>query len=518
MRFATFSVSGGLVQKYIDAGIPIPFHGTMAVEGIETGDSRGIAPGALTWRDLPLPFMVQLENPVAGQGHDGAVIAGRIDTIERLDSGELATTGVIDPSLTPDAMTFARAMDQLMMRGVSIDVDRVKMLDVKTANGKQQIITEGRIMGLTGTPFASFMEAFIEFDIENMVDPDNETDEAAPIAASAGQGSTARIHLDIDGIETLVASGGQSIPVEPPEAWFADQQLKELTPLTITPSGQVFGHIAAWGTCHISFAGKCVPVPKSRTNYAAFRNGTVITAEGTSVRTGPIVMDTVHPDLRWQASDAQAFYANTGSALLDVVPYEDRFGIAIAGAARPTAKPEQLRALRGSDISPDWRTINGVPRECCAMLAVNNSGFKLPQTLVASAGMMVEPGDVAVALDHDEVYALVASGPMSVEPCCSECAAHDHDDDADDPVELSTEMTETETETVVVAPDPDRLAAFASRFGPKPPRQFRAAVKPNVRVFGANGGFKPFEKKKDSEKKDKPKGRPFRVAVPTTSE
>lgn len=490
MAVSTFSVTGGLASEYIARGEMIPWCGTLVVEGPGTGDRRSIKVGALTHRKLPLPFMVQLENPVGGDGHDGATLTGRIDTLDKMDGGRWWATGYIDPTMQ-DGDTLALALDKQMIRGISVDLDQVSITEVQSEDGTSQVIEAGRIIGGTATPFAAFAECEIALDLDKMSHP-----MIAALAASADfadwedelEGSMASIWSPVDAFETIVASAGQSIPVEPPAEWFAKPTFTELTPLTVLGNGRVFGHIAAWGTCHISFANKCVPVPRSRTNYAKFRQGSVLTAEGEFVRTGPIVMDTVHPDLRWKASDAMSFYANTGAAMCDVVPYEDKWGIAVAGAMRPDATPARIRAFRASDISPDWRHIDGHPRECCALLAVNNSGFKLPIALAASAGMWVEAGDTAIALDpFDEVYALVASGPMSVEPCCDECAGIVAD------ANHWTEMTDERIarlaavrarfapdEAAVRTYDVDeenerRRAAVRARFGPKPDRVFRIA-------------------------------------------
>lgn len=471
---STFSVTGGLAADYIARGEMIPWAGTLVVEGGGgTGDRRSIKPGALTHRNLPLPFMVQLENPVGGDGHDGASLSGRIDTLEKMDDGRWWATGYIDPTSgdnhggTPIGTQLALGLDKQMIRGVSVDLDQVSTTEVQGKDGKiSQIIEQGRIIGGTATPFAAFAECEIHLDTDKM---STVADMAPALAASADfldweaelDGAMADVWSPVDAFETLVAHAGVTIPVDPPAEWFAKPTFSELTPLTVLSNGRVFGHIAAWGTCHISFANKCVPVPRSQTNYAKFRNGYVVTAEGTSVRTGPIVMDTVHPDLRWKASDAMSFYANTGAALADVIPYEDRFGIAVVGAMRPDVTPARIRAFRASDISPDWRNIDGHPRECCALLAVNNSGFKLPIALAASAGMYVEAGDTAVALDpYDDVYALVASGPMSIEPCCDTCAGHD------DQLIASAEPDERET----------RLAAVRSRFATAEARTARVEM------------------------------------------
>lgn len=420
---ASFSLTNGEAMAALERGDMIPWEGTIVIEGIPSGDSRTIELGALTWRDLPLPLMAMFENPVGGDGHDGAMLAGRIDAIERRDGGELFASGFIDPT-SPGGPTLVKALDHSLMRGVSVDLDSVQFVDGGSRGAGKRVITSGRVSGATATPFQAFMEATIGLSIAQ------DTTEA--MAAAGTTRVTAKVWTPIDPLAALVASGG--IPVAPPAEWFAKPAFDKLTPLTITPSGRVFGHVAAFGTCHIAF-GRCTPVPRSNTNYAGFRNGHVLTAEGTIVRTGPLVMDTVHPDLQKMASDAQAFYADTGCAVADVVPYEDQFGILIAGAVRPTATPEQIRALRGSDISPDWRTINGYRRECCAMLAVNNSGFKVPQTLVASAGtMFVEPGEARAFIGDDgEVLALVASAATITETAMDEtedcgCAPADDGD------------------------------------------------------------------------------------------
>jgi 2'-5' RNA ligase len=394
----------------------VPWHGVIVVEGVPSGDFRTIAPGALSWRDLPLPMMSMLRNPDGGTGHDGAELAGRVDTIERLGHDDerftafatqapkrtmevVYATGVFDPA-SPGGPDTISAFRNKLMRGVSVDLDSVERLDAFAADGKtpDMQIVHGRIIGLTATPFQAFAEATIELGL---------------VASGAeAEGQTASIWTPFTP-DTLVASAA---PVAPPAEWFAKQDLAPGTPLTITPQGQVFGYVAKHGSCHISFGNRCIPVPRSRTNYAGFRNGTVITAEGTAVRTGPIIMDTVHPDLRKRASDAQAFYAHTGCATSDVVPYEDDYGIQVAGALRPDVDEVRLRAFRASDISPDWRTWNGSPMECVAMLAVNTSGFK-HDSLAASAGEAgeypVDPGDGSVWLDPDgQPLAMVAAGSL----------------------------------------------------------------------------------------------------------
>jgi hypothetical protein len=81
-------------------------------------------------------------------------------------------------------------------------------------------------------------------------------------------------------------------------------------------------------------------------------------------------------------------YDDTRSAVADVNAGEDRHGIWVAGAVRPDATPEQIRALRASAPSGDWRVINGA-LELIAVCQVNAPGFPVPRAecLVASGAV-----------------------------------------------------------------------------------------------------------------------------------
>lgn len=418
------------------------WEGLLIPEGVESGDGRYIEPGALDWREFPLPLMCMFANPDGGEGHDGADIVGKIDGGERREDGTMWGWGTFDLE-SSFGREAHRLIEKKFLRGVSADLDAVEViweneLDVEAELDEAMefdpglmIVTAGRIMGATLCPFPAFQEAFIalvgqtddtgEIGVDGGGDPDSidseggeVSDVAAAIAASAGGHETstspyapvglhARVFTQYETADgALVASagnGGSMFPVSPPAAWFEKQTLAVGTPVRVSAEGQVSGYVAEWSNQHIGFDGRRVPPPRSKCAYAHFRKGQVMTAEGTLVATGPIVMDTVHPDLRLQASDAAAFYAHTGSAVADVAVYEDAVGIQIAGAVRPDASPEQVRAFRASDVSPDWRSVNGNPRECVAMLVVNNSGFKVGNALAAAAG-------------HPQLALVAAGGPI----------------------------------------------------------------------------------------------------------
>lgn len=402
------------------------WEGVLIVEGIPSGDGRMIAAGALTWRELPIPLMLQTVNAA---GHDGAVIAGSIQEIVR-EGQNIVGRGYFDSGEA--GQEAQRLLAEGTMRGVSADIDSV-VAELITPEGEaitmeellfggvdaMEVLIAGRIMGATLTPFPAFQEAYVQ-----VIPAEEVADDPVLIAsgaAIAAEGDLWRVPsplgawLDGDGdaegaLASLVASAGTTmeVPANPPREWFLPGEMLEPKPFTVHADGRCYGLVAQWGSCHIGFTDRCVQVPKSGAAYKHFRNKTVLTAEGELVATGPIFMDTVHPNLRLVASDAQSFYADTGCAVADVALYENEFGIVAAGALRPGLSPEQVRRFRGSDVSPDWRTIGG-RLEVVGLLAVNVSGFVVESSLVASGGALSVPRGVWDSV-AGEVTALVAAG------------------------------------------------------------------------------------------------------------
>jgi hypothetical protein len=183
-------------------------------------------------------------------------------------------------------------------------------------------------------------------------------------------------------IRALTAGG---FPVKPPDDWFGDPGLPGPTPLTVDDDGRVHGHIATFDVTHIGLPGR-VHAPKSRTNYAYFKTGLVRTAGGKDVSVGQLTLAGGHAPLSADASRAVAHYDNTASAVADVNVGEDRHGIWVAGALRPDIRPEQIRVLRASAPSGDWRPING-NLELVAVCQVNVPGFPVARARVASGAI-----------------------------------------------------------------------------------------------------------------------------------
>lgn len=395
----------------------------MVLEGVDTGDGRYIRPEALSWRELPIPVMAITET---GFGHEGAKLVGHITAVERFDAsaetnpktGEAYGTVDVDGTQVPvqalkatgefTSQELAGEVADLVrgqfLKGVSVDLsDVVSEIELLDEEGEPQedeemdlldalffggdmreVVTEGRVMGATICPFPAFEGAYITVD-----------DASTPaLQASVKPSESAALHI-VDEFGSrecepckngeepvLVASAG---PMAPPATWFDDPGFDDVTALTIDDDGHVYGHLAVWGACHTGLSGRCVTPPKSKADYAYFLTGAIKTAEGELRSVGQITLDTGHADLKLSARAALAHYDNTGTAVADIAVGDDEFGIWINGAMRPDVTELQVRQLRASPLSGDWRQY-GRGLELIAALAVNVQGYPVTRARTASGG------------------------------------------------------------------------------------------------------------------------------------
>ena len=416
------------------AGDPVPtpegassapsgrWEGVIAREGELTGDGRLIEDGALRWDDLPIPLRVAFKDV---GGHDGAEVCGRIETVERRAGGDIYATGTFDLGSAVGTEAFRQVSEQ-MSNGVSIDTDDVTF----------------RIMAKSDMPEADVADSGDDSDVE--ADPEgrvkvaamSSSDEltviesarlraatlvAVPAFATArvyaagkspSASETSELGENVDSEEKMARSAdadplsrdsltAAAIPTAPPEEWFKDPALTGPTALVVEDDGRVYGHIAAWGTCHIGQIGRCVEPPTSPSNYAYFRTGALRTAEGTSVAVGHLTMGTGHAGPRDSANAAAEHYDNTGTVFADVAAGEDAYGIWVAGSLRPGISAEQVRVARSAPISGDWRTIRG-SLELVGALAVNVPGFPVPRPQGLLASGEVKSLQASGVVAHDD--------------------------------------------------------------------------------------------------------------------
>lgn len=384
-----------------------PFYGIIWPENVQSGDARGVAAGATTWRDLPLPLMFQ---EATQMGHDGAARVGRIDTLTRDETTYsvpvIRYTGVWDSSAY--AVEMKRQVEEGMVRGVSVDGDAVTV-ELRDSSGNPldpmvddfpedgvvvEVATAARISGATGCSIPAFHQAYIANGrLEDRTDPEpgwnadgtpkdntltgptEQGDEAEAVAASAGTAACAPAW-------SLVAAAA---PVWA-AADFQNPGLTEPTRLTITDDGRVYGHLATWGVCHIGIDGVCQEAPASATNYAYFATGSVQLDDGNYMPVGQLTMETGHAAMNLRHRAAVAHYDNTGTAVADVAMGQDGVGIWMAGRLRPGTTPEQVYAMRAAgSVSGDWREVGG-GLELVAALVVNVPGFPIPAPAVTASG------------------------------------------------------------------------------------------------------------------------------------
>ncbi len=363
-------------------------------EAIESGDGRIFDKEAIDIRELPLPLLWQIRT---GEGHNGSVVVGRIDHMERTDKGIGNAYGYFDKG------EYGKEAERLVrggfIRGVSADLDKFEAsedTEHDENSGDKDIspgrikIKKARVMAVTLVPKPAFQECTIR--VEEAQNQEQE-DEVIPDG----------IHFeDVDPIEAsaLVACGITAgiIPTTPPSDWFDNPKLRQATPLTVDDEGRVFGHIAAWHVDHIGMSFGTKP-PRSRSNYSYFHTGVVRADNGKDYPVGQLTLAGGHASLEMSAHQAVRHYDDTASAIADVHAGEDSYGIWVAGALRPGTSPEQIRALRASAPSGDWRPIKG-HLELVAVCQVNVPGFPIARARVASGQVMALVAAGASALAH----------------------------------------------------------------------------------------------------------------------
>jgi hypothetical protein len=146
-------VASGVYDDSVGPRFSIPL---VIPEEHESGDGRSFQKEAISWREFPLPLMWQIQT---SDGHNGSVVVGRIDHMERVENGIGNCYGVFDTG--PHAQEVVRLIKNGFIKGVSADMDKFEATEVKEKNsenakddkriGKDKIvITKARVMGEIG--------------------------------------------------------------------------------------------------------------------------------------------------------------------------------------------------------------------------------------------------------------------------------------------------------------------------------------------------------------------------------
>lgn len=338
--------------------------------GVPTGDGRIIDPAGGSSRDLPLPLMFQQKSE---DGHGGSQVVGRIETLRIADGMVTATGSMLDAAYGTDVIELLEAG----VVGPSVDLDDIEYV---MDEDERLIITRWRVAGATLVSIPAFA------DVSLTLDP-------LPVVM---EGADVPARVD----EWLYASA--SPEALPPADWFQRPDVDRLTPLTVTDTGRVFGHIAGWDTCHVGLPG-CVTPPSSPTGYTYFHVAEQRTADGATLPVGTLVAGPRHADAQLAFRAAQEHYDDPAAAVARVVAGEDEHGIWVAGWLLPGATPEALDVFRSSPVSGDWRRVGG-SLELIGVCSVNTPGFPVPRArvhfaagaqraLIGSFGITPQQGD-----------------------------------------------------------------------------------------------------------------------------
>lgn len=351
------------------------FRTMLAPIGVSTGDGRRFGVGAMSLDDLPMPF--EWARTREG-GHDGAVVVGAVqeatiatvadavsnewisaDKAKGLDSAMLAIwargelfDGVDRERMPRLAEDVAEAM-HLMEAGTlgpSVDLDSFEGVPVMKGSDEpisyedieahfeehgtepdvELLITAGRVRAATLVSIPAFAETSRPLELIAEDPEDEEVTQEAELALVASVGVT----------EISAAVFSRALPGP--------------TPITYDfETGQVYGHIATWRTCHVGYDGVCITPPREAETYGAFNRFPVETDGGT-VWAGRLTVGGRHAGLSLSASAAMSAYDDKTTAAY-VRAYPDEYGIAVAGRIEPGLTDADRATLSRRKVSGDWR-------------------------------------------------------------------------------------------------------------------------------------------------------------------
>jgi hypothetical protein len=315
---------------------------------VPTGDGRVIAQSGGSSRDLPLPLLYQR---VTDDGHDGSIVVGRIETL-RIADGMVTATG----SMLDEAGYSAMESIDAGVIGPSVDLDDIEYV---MDDAGRMVITRWRVSGATLVAIPAFAGVSITMD-PMPAEPLPDYQGAYSLSASAAV------------VETL-----------PPAEWFRRPDVDRLTPLTVSDTGRVFGHIAGWDTCHVGMPG-CVTPPPSPSAYTYFHVAAQRVQGGAVLPVGTLTVGGGHAGANLGFRPAQQHYDDVAAGVAKVVAYDDEFGIAVAGWMLPGTDAVAREQFMSLPVSGDWREIGGA-LEMIAVCSVNTPGFPVPRARVSFA-------------------------------------------------------------------------------------------------------------------------------------
>lgn len=384
----------------------------------DIGDGRIFPPGSFSWRTPPLSVMALTTTSAYG-GHDGAFLLGNFATIAR-DGDMIIATGTLNDEGEGEEADRRRdtigAIERGDLNGVSADPAGVEVHYECTEFDEEEgwcvreviVFDSYTIGGATVCTIPGIEGTLIELLDDDAEEPASEADAVAASAAAV---------LERPPAEWFDHPGDLLLPIDHEDARLP----------VVTDEGRVYGRLASWSDCHISFPNYCQTPWRSLTGYAYHRLTPIeaLDADGNEVRVraGALAVQGGHfPTSGDQARDwqgAQAHYDDPTTCAAYVATGEDDDGIWFAGALRPEATAEQVALLRRHQLSGDWRRIGG-NMELVGMCSVVVPGFVREVAMVAAGA----PHDGVT--DMEPIAAVIggrAAVAASGEACCDGCAS-----------------------------------------------------------------------------------------------
>lgn len=452
---------------------PVMWHGVIAREGTYTDDGRFWEPGSFRTQPLPFPARFQrsdigghdgavvIGNTEAVRRYQGAIrawgtfadgsLTPEVDEIQGLMATRMMRGNSIDGSNVLES-NFAVHLDEqgnVFEHYKSTRLRATTFVPVPAFADAEVFIGPPPVEWLTeGEPLSDEQDvpdSTTELDLDDLVAAVGRVPEqlanywldgegAAKLGGpdgyftrcraqlapyvGAGQlsGMCANLHFrkwgKWPGQEASFADAALVAALESVKFTAADFEPVEMdgpTPITITDDGHVYGHLAAWGTCHTGFSDVCVQPPKSQTGYALFHQGAIRLESGDTLRVGKLTVHAGHAKPTASLRSATAHYDNSALAAAAVRAYEDAWGIAVSGMIIPGTPDEVVEELRLSPLSGDWRAYNG-NLELIAALGVNVPGFPIVGSKDGQQVSLVAAG----TLPKSEVRAKVAELALSI--------------------------------------------------------------------------------------------------------
>lgn len=215
-------------------------------------------------------------------------------------------------------------------------------------------------------------------------------EEAPEVEADELSAAVATLRTVADPAVVRAAGAG---PVTYPAAFFARPEdgfsYSERTRLTISPQGEITGHIVPEGAVSRTFKGDpWVAGRNPNDDLSEWLVGAAHLDDGRTVKTGVIVSDGLHgPAHQAGASgeEMRRLIESTACQVGQLTGWWDEFGLAVHGSTLPGVTPEQATRAMAGCPSVDERLFDGRGWMTTGVLCVNTCRFRPGEAMVRVA-------------------------------------------------------------------------------------------------------------------------------------